>query len=196
MDVRAQNAKRAFDIIASSVGLAITLPLLCALVILCRLDTKQSGLFRQRRVGRYSRQFTLYKLRTMRGTGGSHVTNSTDARITKFGSILRRMKLDELPQLWNVLRGDMSLVGPRPDMPGYLDRLTGDAKRLQSLRPGITGPASLKYRDEEDLLANVDDPQTYNDTVIWPDKVRLNLRYFDTWSFAGDLRILRQTLFP
>jgi len=132
----------------------------------------------------------------MRIGKGEFVTTITDPRITRFGSLLRRTKLDELPQLWNVMLGQMSLVGPRPDIPGYLDRLTGAEQRLWQLRPGITGPASLHFRNEESVLAQVDNPQEINDTVIWPEKVRINLDYLDCWSFGRDLKILKRTLFP
>ena len=109
--------------------------------------------------------------------------------------MLRRYKLDELPELWNVLIGDMSLVGPRPDVPGYADRLTGEDRDVLRLRPGITGPASLKYANEEEILALVDDPQRYNDEVIFPDKVRINLQYYRSHSLAGDIRLIFATIF-
>ena len=109
--------------------------------------------------------------------------------------MLRKYKLDELPELWNVLKGDMSFVGPRPDMPEYIERLKGEEKKILNLRPGITGPASLKYANEEELLASVEDPVKYNDEVIWPDKVRINLDYYYNRSFWGDIRIILQTIF-
>ena len=133
-------------------------------------------------------------LDTMRAVGGSTVTTANDARITPLGAKLRRYKLDELPQLWNVLKGDMSFVGPRPDVPGYMDRLEGEDRELLQLRPGITGPATLKYRDEEQLLAAQDDPQVYNDTVIWPDKVAINRTYLQNWSLMNDLRLIKKTV--
>jgi lipopolysaccharide/colanic/teichoic acid biosynthesis glycosyltransferase len=111
------------------------------------------------------------------------------------GSFFRKTKLDELPTLWNVFIGDMSLVGPRPDVPGYADKLTGDNRRILQLRPGITGPATLKYANEEQLLANVDDPVKYNDEVIFPDKVRINLEYLDNWNFWLDIKIIFKTIF-
>ena len=123
------------------------------------------------------------------------VTTKNDIRITKWGHFFRRTKLDELPSLWNVLKGDMSLVGPRPDVPGYADKLTGDNRRILQLRPGITGPATLKYANEEQLLANVDDPVKYNDEVIFPDKVRINLEYLDNWSLWLDIKIIIRTIF-
>ncbi|MEM7242917.1 MAG: sugar transferase [Pseudomonadota bacterium] len=196
MDLKARLTKRLFDIVFAALGLMFITPIMLPLIAVCRWDTGRSGLFRQERIGRFGKPFTLYKLRTMRDGAHTNVTIQGDPRITKCGAILRRFKLDELPQLWNVLRGDMTFVGPRPDMAGYLDQLEGTDKRLQILRPGITGPASLKYRNEEALLAKAVDPQRYNDRVLWPDKVRINLAYLDSWSFATDLHILRKTLLP
>jgi lipopolysaccharide/colanic/teichoic acid biosynthesis glycosyltransferase len=123
------------------------------------------------------------------------ITIETDSRINSFGKFLRKSRLDELPQLWNVLRGDMSLVGPRPDVPGYADKLTGEDRLILNVRPGITGPATLKYRDEEQLLARHDDPKKYNDEVIWKDKVEINKQYVKNWSFKNDLQILLDTFF-
>ena len=124
------------------------------------------------------------------------VTTKYDSRITPIGKFLRRFKLDELPQLWNVFIGKMSFVGPRPDVEGYADKLEGDAKLILELRPGITGPATIYFRNEEELLANVENPQEYNDTVIWPEKVKLNLEYLDNWSFWKDVGYILVTLFP
>jgi len=124
----------------------------------------------------------------------SSVSIAGEARITSFGATLRRYKLDELPELWDVLIGNMSFVGPRPDVPGYADMLTGDDRRMLELRPGITGPASLKYRDEEELLAKVDNPIEYNDKVIFPDKVRINLYYLDHYSFWKDIQMILCTV--
>lgn len=153
------------------------------------------ALFRQKRVGKDGRLFTLVKFRTMvPDHGGSSVSVAGESRITPFGAKLRRYKIDELPELWNVLIGDMSFVGPRPDVPGYADRLTGRDRDILRLRPGITGPATLKYRNEEDLLASQPDPVWYNDNVIFPDKVRINLDYLEHHTFWGDLRIIFETL--
>lgn len=133
----------------------------------------------------------MYKFRSMTvGHGGSSVSVAGESRITPLGAKLRKYKLDELPELWNVLIGDMSFVGPRPDVPGYADRLQGEDRQVLLLKPGITGPASLKYRNEEELLAMQPDPQRYNDEVIFPDKVRINLGYLRTWSFWRDIRII------
>ena len=124
------------------------------------------------------------------------ITSATDERITPIGRFLRNYKLDEFPQLWNVLIGRMSFVGPRPDVPGYADRLQGEARKILELRPGITGPASLYFRDEEDILAKAENPQEYNDTILWPKKTELNLQYCREWSFWKDIGYILVTIFP
>ncbi len=181
-----------FDRVMALVGLLVLWPVLLVVAVLVKV--KMPGgpvIFRQRRVGQGGRLFTMYKFRSMTvGHGGSSVSVAGESRITPLGAKLRRYKLDELPELWNVLVGDMSFVGPRPDVPGYADRLTGTDRDVLRLRPGITGPASLKYRDEEDLLAKVDDPQRYNDEVIFPDKVRINLYYLNHYSFVKDIQMI------
>lgn len=174
------------------IGLVLLSPVLLVVAILIRL--KMPGgpvLFKQKRVGRNGRLFTIYKFRSMTvGHGGSSVSVAGECRITPLGAKLRRYKLDELPELWNVLVGDMSFVGPRPDVPGYADQLKGDDREVLKLRPGITGPASLKYRNEEELLANQADPQRYNDEVIYPDKVRINRFYLHNYSFIKDIQMI------
>ncbi len=123
------------------------------------------------------------------------MTSIDDHRITPTGKILRKWKIDELPQLWNILVGDMSFVGPRPDVPGYLDKLQGQDADIATLRPGITGPATLKYRNEEEILSKVENQQDYNDRVIWPDKVRINKKYLENWSFHKDIAYIKRTFF-
>ena len=186
-----------FDRIMSFVGLIVLSPVLLVVALLIRV--KMPGgpvLFRQKRVGKDSELFTMVKFRSMSVShGGSSVSVAGESRITPLGAKLRKYKLDELPELWNVLVGDMSFVGPRPDVPGYADKLVGEDRVILKLRPGITGPASLKYRNEEELLAGVDDPQSYNDTVIFPDKVRINKEYYYHWSFRKDIRYILQTVF-
>ena len=182
--------KRAFDACACTVALFLLTPIIVVCVLLARKDTGASGIFRQQRIGLHGRPFDVYKIRTMKtavSEVGTSITVRNDPRITKMGALFRRFKLDELPQLWNVVRGDMSLVGPRPDVPGYADQLKGDDRRLLSIRPGITGPATIKYHDEELLLAAAADSVEYNDTVLYPDKIRLNLEYLDNWSLKTDL---------
>jgi len=173
--------KRAFDIAASLIGLIVfALPFVLVGVVV-KLSSNGPVFFVQNRVGRHGKLFSCLKFRTMfvgSETYGT-VTTARDTRITPIGRFLRRYKLDEFPQLWNVLTGKMSFVGPRPDVPGYADRLTGDAQRILELRPGITGPATVHFRGEEELLSTVADPRKYNDEVIWPTKVALNLAYID-----------------
>ncbi|WP_281714935.1 sugar transferase [Parabacteroides johnsonii] len=189
--------KYLFDRTASLVGLLVLLPIL--IVISFLIKVKMPGgpvIFTQRRVGRNGQLFTMYKFRSMTVShSGSSVSVAGESRITPFGSILRKYKLDELPELWNVLKGDMSFVGPRPDVPGYADRLQGEDRLILKLRPGITGPASLKYANEEEILAQVSDPVKYNDEVIFPDKVRINLNYYHNHTFWGDIRLIFQTIF-
>ena len=168
------------------------------LVVAVLIHVKMPGgpvIFKQQRVGRNGRLFTMYKFRSMTvGHGGSSVSVAGESRITPLGAKLRHYKLDELPELWNVLVGDMSFVGPRPDVPGYAAQLKGDDREVLKLRPGITGPASLKYRDEEALLARQTDPQKYNDEVIFPDKVRINRYYLHHYSFVKDIQMIFCTI--
>ena len=181
-----------FDRLMALIGLLVLWPVLLVVAVLIRV--KMPGgpvIFKQKRVGRNGKLFTMYKFRSMTvGHGGSSVSVAGESRITPLGAKLRHYKLDELPELWNVLTGDMSFVGPRPDVPGYADQLVGDDREVLKLRPGITGPASLKYRDEEDLLALQPDPQKYNDEVIFPDKVRINLYYLHHYSFVKDIEMI------
>lgn len=181
-----------FDRGMALVGLAVLWPVLAIVAVLVKV--KMPGgpvIFRQRRVGRNGRLFTMYKFRSMTvGHGGSSVSVAGESRITPLGAQLRHYKLDELPELWNVLIGDMSFVGPRPDVPGYADALKGEDREVLQLRPGITGPASLKYRDEEELLAKQSNPQRYNDEVIFPDKVRINRYYLHHYSFLKDIQMI------
>lgn len=189
-------AKWLFDRIMSLVGLIVLSPVLLVVAILIRV--KMPGgpvLFKQKRVGKEGKLFTMVKFRSMSvAHGGSSVSVAGESRITPLGAKLRKYKLDELPELWNVFIGDMSFVGPRPDVPGYADKLVGEDRVILKLRPGITGPASLKYRDEETLLATVEDPIRYNDEVIFPDKVRINKEYYYNWSFWQDIRYIVRTV--
>jgi lipopolysaccharide/colanic/teichoic acid biosynthesis glycosyltransferase len=188
--------KRSFDIIFSFLGLILLSPLLLLIALLIKVQMPGPVFFRQKRTGRFGKPFVLYKFRSMTvNIGGTITTVRGDSRITPLGAKLRKYKLDELPELWNVLKGDMSFVGPRPDMPEFTDRLKGEEKQILDLRPGITGPASLKYSNEEEMLAGVPDPQQYTDNVIWPDKVSINLDYYRDRSFFGDIRIILKTFF-
>lgn len=196
--------KYIFDRTVSFVGLLLLWPVLIVVAVLIKIKMPGgSAFFTQKRVGRDGRLFTMYKFRSMTvGHGGSSVSVAGESRITPLGAKLRKYKLDELPELWNVLIGDMSFVGPRPDVPGYADALTGEDREVLRLRPGITGPASLKYRDEEEILARVasegidgyTDPVKYNDEVIFPDKVRLNRYYLHHYSFWMDIRMIFATV--
>ena len=183
--------KSLFDRGASFFGLILLSPVLLVVALLIRI--KMPGgpiIFKQERVGRHGKLFTMYKFRSMTvGHSGSSISVKGESRITLLGTKLRKYKLDELPELWNVLVGDMSFVGPRPDVPGYADKLEGGDRRMLLLKPGITGLASLKYRNEEELLAEQEDPQKYNDEVLFPDKVRINIEYLEHWSFWNDIKI-------
>ena len=177
---------------AALLGLLLIWWLLIVVAVLIKVKMPGGpAIFKQTRIGRRGKPFTIFKFRTMTvGHGGSSVSVAGESRITPLGAVLRKYKIDELPELWNVLVGDMSFVGPRPDVPGYADRLQGDDREVLELRPGITGPASLKYRNEEELLAAVENPQEYNDTVIYPDKVRINRYYLHNYSFMKDIEMI------
>lgn len=154
------------------------------LYLLTSIDTKSNGLFKQKRVGQFGKLFTIFKFKTI---------NSKTREITNFGKFLRKTKLDETPQLFNVLTGNMSFVGPRPDIPGYYDKLTGENRKILNLKPGITSEASIKYRNEEQVLATKENPLLYNDEIIFPDKVKMNLGYYYHRSFWGDIKIIIKT---
>lgn len=191
-------AKRAFDVAVAIIGLAFVGWIIVLASLWARRDTGGSGFFLQARIGRDGCTFFIFKIRTMRDACGpaTNVTTSSDPRITKFGALLRRWKIDELPQLMNVLRGDMSLVGPRPDVPEYLEQIRREAPLVLSVRPGITGPASLKYRHEEEILATQRDPRVFNDRVLFPDKLRINEAYVRDYRFVTDVKYLWETVFP
>lgn len=179
------------------IGLAFLWWLILISALLAYLDTGLNGFFKQQRIGKDGQLFNVIKLRSMRPLENvtTTVTTDKDPRISNFGRFLRKTKLDELPQLWNVLIGKMSFVGPRPDVPGYADQLQGEDRIILSVRPGITGPASLAFKDEEDLLAAQKNPQQYNDEVIWPKKVAINKDYIKNYSLITDIRIIWKTIF-
>jgi lipopolysaccharide/colanic/teichoic acid biosynthesis glycosyltransferase len=186
--------KRVFDLFFSFAGLLILFVPLVLMIILASFSTGHFGLFRQERVGQYGNYFYILKIRTMKGNQHEDfITLAGDNRITGFGRFLRKYKLDELPQLWNVLAGEMSLVGPRPDVRGFADELRGKERVLLSLKPGITGPASIYYKDEEELLARQEDPVSFNKNVIWPNKVQLNMQYLENWSLWKDISCIIKT---
>ncbi len=189
-------AKRSFDLLGAFIGLLLTGWLMLILYVLTSFSTKQSGIFLQHRIGCNGRIFRVCKFRTMRNDLGPHtnVTSENDPRITNIGRYLRKTKLDELPQLFNIIIGQMSFVGPRPDIPGYADKLVGKDRIILSVRPGITGPATLHFRNEEKLLAEQTKPEKYNDEVIWPEKVRINREYVSNYKFWKDLGYIWKTV--
>jgi lipopolysaccharide/colanic/teichoic acid biosynthesis glycosyltransferase len=188
--------KRLFDIIVAIIGIGMTWWVMLIAWIVASLETKSNGLFVQKRIGKKGKPFWVYKIKTMKSVTGleTTVTTSQDRRITKSGVFFRKTKIDELPQLFNVLFGTMSFVGPRPDVPGFADALEGEDRAILLLRPGITGPASLKYKNEEEILAKQKNPEQYNREVIWPDKVNINLIYLKTWSLKKDIGYIIKTI--
>ncbi|PZW43736.1 lipopolysaccharide/colanic/teichoic acid biosynthesis glycosyltransferase [Mesonia algae] len=188
--------KRGFDIIFSFVGLVFTFPLIFVSFLAIVISSRTSGIYAPYRIGRHGLPFKIYKLKTMREVNGpiNSVTTKNDPRITSIGKWLRKFKIDELPQLWNVLKGEMSLVGPRPDVAGFADQLQGQDREILSLLPGITGLATLKFKQEEELLAQQKDPIAYNREVIWPEKIKLNREYIKNYSFGLDVQILWKTI--
>ena len=186
-----KTLKYIFDRLMALFGLLILWPVLLIVALLIKVQMPGPVFFVQQRVGKDGKLFACHKFRSMNiGHNGSSVSVAGEARITPLGAILRKYKLDELPELWDVFIGTMSFVGPRPDVPGYADQLQGEDRIILTLRPGITGPATLKYRNEEELLATVENPQQYNDTVIYPDKVRINRFYAEHYSFIKDIQMI------
>ena len=189
-------SKRTFDIVFSLLGIVLTFWIMFIAFIMASIETKSFGLFVQKRVGRDAKLFSVFKIKTMKSVEGLNTTITTahDMRITKSGKFFRDTKIDELPQLFNVLFGSMSFVGPRPDVEGYADKLEGEDRAILTIRPGITGPASIKYKNEEELLAKQSNPKEYNDKVIWADKVDINLQYIKEWSFKKDIHYIIKTV--
>ena len=181
--------KRIFDISISIVLLVLAIIPLILLLLIASIDLRTKGLFVQERIGYLGKPFSLYKIRTLKGENHEDVV-SIKQQQTGFGSFLRKTKLDELPQLINILKGEMSLVGPRPDIPGYADLLKGEDRIVLNVKPGLTGPATLKYKNEDELLLHQQDPRRYNDEVIWPDKVAINKEYVMHWSLKKDIYFL------
>ena len=181
----------------SVIGLALTWPIILVAWIVATVETKSNGFFVQERVGEGGKIIKVIKIKTMKPDpkNQSTITTSLDDRITKSGKFFRKTKIDELPQLFNVLIGEMSFVGPRPDVKGYADKLEGDDREILFLKPAITGPATLKYKNEEEILAKVENPKEYNDKVIWPDKVKINREYMKNWSLKRDINYIWETIF-
>ena len=178
--------KRIFDFLLALLTVITLSWLIFVFWVLAAIDTKSSGFFLQERVGQYGKIYKIFKLRSIGEKEGK-------AHVSAYGKLIRKTKIDELPQFFNVLLGDMSIVGPRPDIPGYYDRLEGENRKILELKPGLTSAAALKYANEETLLNLQQNPLAFNDTVIFPDKVRMNLHYYHNRTFKGDLKILLQT---
>lgn len=188
--------KRLFDIVLAFFLLLALWWVIVLAWLVATFETKSNGLFIQKRIGKKGKIFSIFKIKTMKTVDGieTTVTTSKDQRITRSGTFFRKTKIDELPQLFNVLFGTMSFVGPRPDVPGFADMLEGEDRIILTLRPGITGPASLKYKDEESLLAKQKDPESYNKEIIWPDKVKINKAYIKEWTLKKDVEYLIKTV--
>jgi lipopolysaccharide/colanic/teichoic acid biosynthesis glycosyltransferase len=178
-------AKRVFDIIFALFIIFFFSWFLLILCLIAAADTSTNGIFVQKRIGQFGKLFTIYKLRTIQNS-----IDKEEKHISTTAQFLRKYKLDELPQIFNVLKGDMSIVGPRPDLPGYYDLLDGESQKILELKPGLTSPAALKYRNEEELLGQQKNALWFNDTVIFPDKVKLNMDYYYHRSFWGDIKII------
>ncbi|GAB6064801.1 sugar transferase [Deferrisoma palaeochoriense] len=195
-DSAADALRRAIDILGSAAGLAVLSPLFVVIAIVIRIDSPGPVFYKARRVGKSGRIFHLYKFRTMiHGADrvGPAITARADARVTRVGRILRRLKFDELPQLFNVLRGDMSLVGPRPEDPRYVALYTPEQRQILAVRPGITSAASLAYRHEEELLAGEDWESVYRTRVL-PDKLAIDLEYLYGRTVLSDLKLILRTI--
>jgi len=186
---------RLFEVGVSCLGLLLLAPLLFLIALLVKAGSRGPVLFKQARVGRHGRTFELVKFRSMRiGAGGAEITTAGDSRITGVGRWLRKFKLDELPQLWNVVRGEMGLVGPRPEVPAYVDLESSAWKMVLSVRPGLTDPVTVELRNEEELLAGAEDPETFYQQVLQPYKLQSYERYVGERSAWSDLKILGQTV--
>ncbi|WP_231565561.1 sugar transferase [Psychroserpens sp. Hel_I_66] len=184
--------KRVFDLSLSLILFPLFILPLAFLILIATLDTKQYGIFSQLRVGQHGQFFKIYKLRTLKAE--KHNLGHLNKSATRLGKFFRNTKMDELPQLYNVFLGDMSFVGPRPDIEGFADQLKGEDRIILRVKPGITGPATLKYKDEESILAKQFDPETYNRTIIWKDKVEINKKYVQNWSFYLDLNFIIKSI--
>ena len=184
--------KRIFVLVLSVLLFPVLIIPIIVLILIATIDTKQYGVFSQVRVGQHGKLFKIYKLRTLKQE--RHHLGHLNKSATRIGKFFRNMKIDELPQLYNVLIGTMSFVGPRPDIQGFADELKGDDRIILKVKPGITGPATLKYKDEEIVLSKQVDPETYNRTIIWVDKVEINKKYVQNWSFYLDLNFIIKSI--
>lgn len=194
---RNKISKRIFDILFSSVGLIILSPILLVVAILIKLDSKGPVFFKQKRIGQYERPFYIYKFRTMVTEAeklGKQITVGEDSRITGVGKFIRKYKIDELPQLINVFKGEMSFVGPRPEVPKYVELYNAEQKRVLEVKPGITDIASIAYRNENEILGQATNPEEHYINVIMPDKLRLNLEYIDKTGVTTDIKLILDTV--
>ncbi|MBS6501065.1 MAG: sugar transferase [Clostridium sp.] len=192
-----QIVKRIFDFLVSLIGIIILSPIFVIVSIAIKLDSRGEVLFLQKRVGRYGKEFNIYKFRTMVTNAekiGKQITVGKDSRITRVGAFLRKFKIDELPQLFNVLKGDMSLVGPRPEVPKYVALYNEEQRHVLDVRPGITDMASLRYKDENDILGKVDNPEEYYINIIMRDKLNLNLEYIEKSNLFFDIYLIIKTI--
>lgn len=192
-----QGIKRGFDFIVSLIGIVILSPIFIIVSIAIKVDSQGRVLFLQKRVGRDGKEFNIYKFRTMVTDAeklGKQITVGKDNRITKVGSFLRKFKIDELPQLFNVFKGDMSLVGPRPEVPKYVSLYNEEQKKVLKVRPGITDVASLRYKDENDILGKVENPEEHYINVIMKDKLKLNLEYIEKSNVFFDIYLIVKTI--
>lgn len=190
-----QFLKRIFDLFFSIIGLVFLIIPILVLIIFATISTRKFGLFTQQRVGMDAKLFTMFKIRTMKGSEeGNSIAILNKNRITPFGRFLRKSNLDELPQLFNVFIGNMSFVGPRPDVVGYADKLVGQDKIILSVKPGVTGPATLKFKNEEELLSKHKNPKEYNDEIIWKEKVKINKQYIENWTLLYDIQCIIKTV--
>jgi lipopolysaccharide/colanic/teichoic acid biosynthesis glycosyltransferase len=192
-----KRVKRTMDIAVAAIALILLAPVLAIVAIIIRLDSPGPAIFRQVRVGKNFRRFCIFKFRTMvadASARGPGITGAADPRVTRAGRLLRHVKFDELPQLWNVLRGDMSLVGPRPELPRYVERFHDEYRALLKVRPGLTDPSSLKYADEASWMAGADDPEDFYVTRILPDKLALARQYVDGSSLLVDMKLIGLTM--
>ena len=196
LTLRSLFFKTIFDLIVSLLGLLILFPIITIAWIVSAIDTKSNGFFTQNRIGKNGKIFRIIKIKTMKKIDGvnTNITTSDDVRLTQSGIFIRKNKIDELPQLLNVLIGQMSIVGPRPDVPGYANQLKDNDRIILTVRPGITGPAQIAYRHEEDMLSSQTNPMEFNNQVIWPDKVRINREYVENYSFLKDIFYIWATI--
>lgn len=191
MTTTESTIKRIFDVFFACAGLLLAGWFIIIMIISSKIVIGGNGIFKQKRVGQHGTLFTIYKIETIHPKEAAKQM----PQISKFGQWMRNYKIDELPQLWNVLVGSMSFVGPRPDIQGFADTLQGEEALILNVKPGITGPATLYFRNEEAMLKEQKDPETYNKKVIWPQKVALNLKYVKEYTFSKDISYIVKTLF-